>query len=329
MAKIKRNINRNITKLYLIGIVFLLLGGCGKNEKINTLTGSTMGTTWTVKTIGNRVISQQAVDARLVAINQIFSTWEAKSELSLLNKKPVQQWISVSDELFYVLKKSKEIYQQTHGYFDPGIGRLIDIWGFGVNKVAQKPSHYQVKKALYNSSIRYLALKDGTNKAVKKIRDIHINLSAIAKGYAVDEIAKLLNIKNYLVEIGGEVRSRGKHNGKPWVLGIERPNNPTPIAIKPNNQSIATSGNYRNYFIWEGQRYMHILNSNTGFPVNSDLASVSVLHSQTMKADAYATAMMAMGNKKATALAKRLNLSVILILNQRANFKINKINFLY
>ncbi|CAC9526876.1 FAD:protein FMN transferase (EC 2.7.1.180) [uncultured Gammaproteobacteria bacterium] len=304
----------------------MLLGGCEKSEKINAITGSTMGTTWTVKTIGSHIISQQVVDARLVTINQIFSTWNAKSELSLFNKKPIQQWIPVSDELFYVLKKSKEIYQQTHGYFDPGIGRLIDIWGFGVNKIEQKPNRHQVQKSLYNSSIRYLMLKGGVNKAIKKTRDIHIDLSAIAKGYAVDEIAKLLNSKNYLVEIGGEVRSRGKHNGKLWMLGIEQPNNPIPIPIKSNNQSIATSGNYRNYFIWEGQRYMHILNPNTGLPANSDLASVSVLHPQTMIADAYATAMMAMGSKKATALAKRLNLSVVLILNQRANFDISKIN---
>ncbi|CAC9599523.1 hypothetical protein, partial [uncultured Gammaproteobacteria bacterium] len=88
----------------------MLLGGCEKSEKINAITGSTMGTTWTVKTIGSHIISQQVVDARLVTINQIFSTWNAKSELSLFNKKPIQQWIPVSDELFYVLKKSKEIY---------------------------------------------------------------------------------------------------------------------------------------------------------------------------------------------------------------------------
>lgn len=288
-----------------------------------------MGTSWTVKTIGNSVISQQIIKDRLTAINQIFSTWEATSELSLLNQQPVQQWIAVSDALFYVLKKSKEIHQQTHGYFDPGIGHLVDIWGFGANKTMQKPSHYQVQKALRNSSIRYLMLKDGADKFVKKTRDIHLDLSAIAKGYAVDEIAKLLRVKNHLVEIGGEVRALGNNHAKAWTLGIEQPDNKataTPIVLKLHNQSIATSGNYRNYFIWQGARYMHILNPNTGLPASSDLASVSVIHPQTMVADAYATAMMAMGSKKATALAQRLNLSVILILNQRANFKVSKIN---
>ncbi|SMN13208.1 Thiamin biosynthesis lipoprotein ApbE [Bathymodiolus heckerae thiotrophic gill symbiont] len=288
-----------------------------------------MGTSWTVKVIGDSTISQQIIEDRLTVINQIFSTWESTSELSLLNKQPNQQWIAVSDALFYVLKKSKEIHQQTHGYFDPGIGHLVNIWGFGVNKTTQKPSHHQVQKALHNSSIRHLILKDGTDKFVKKTRDIRLDLSAIAKGYAVDEIAKLLNAKNYLVEIGGEVRVLGNNHAKAWMLGIEQPDNKVnaiPITLKLHDQSVATSGNYRNYFIWQGTRYMHILNPNTGLPASSDLASVSVIHPQTMVADAYATAMMAMGSKKATALAQRLNLSVILILNQRANFKVNKIN---
>ena len=285
-----------------------------------------MGTTYTVKTIGDNSTSQQKIDDRLIQINQIFSTWDAKSELSVVNQQPVNEWIKVSDELFYVLRTAKEIYRQTDGYFDPGIGRLVDAWGFGTNKQTQKPSQIKVYRAFINSSIRYLILKDGPNKAVKKIRNIRIDLSAIAKGYGVDAIVKLLNTQNYLVEIGGEVRNGGSNNGKPWTLGVEQPNKAAPIAITLNNQAIATSGNYRNYFIWQGKRYMHILNPHTGLPANSDLASVSIIHPQTMVADAYATAMMVMGSQRATALAKQLGLSVVLILNQQAHFKVVKIN---
>ncbi|CAC9509847.1 FAD:protein FMN transferase (EC 2.7.1.180) [uncultured Gammaproteobacteria bacterium] len=303
-----------------------MFSACGVSEKINTFSGSTMGTTYTVKTIGDNGISQQKIDDRLTQINQIFSTWDAKSELSAVNQQSVNEWIKVSDELFYVLKTAKEIHQQTEGYFDPGIGNLVDVWGFGANKQIQKPSQIEVYKAFINSSIRYLTLKDGVNKAVKKTRDIYIDLSAIAKGYGVDAIVKLLNTQNYLVEIGGEVRSGGSNNGKPWMVGVEHPSKATPIAITLNNQAIATSGNYRHYFIWQGKRYMHILNPHTGLPANSDLASVSIIHPQTMVADAYATAMMAMGSQRATALAKQLGLPVILILNQQAHFKVTKIN---
>ncbi|SSC07981.1 Thiamin biosynthesis lipoprotein ApbE [bacterium endosymbiont of Bathymodiolus sp. 5 South] len=303
-----------------------MLSACGASEKINTFTGSTMGTTYTVKTIGDDAASQQKIDDRLIQINQIFSTWDTQSELSVVNQQPVNEWIKVSNELFYVLKTAKEIYQQTQGYFDPGIGHLVDAWGFGANKTTQRPTQLQVQQALANSSMAYLTLRDGANKRVKKTRDIYIDLSAIAKGYGVDEIAKLFNTTNYLVEIGGEVRSGGSNKGKAWTVGVEHPHKATPIAITLKNQAIATSGNYRHYFIWQGKRYMHILNPHTGLPANSDLASVSVIHPQTMVADAYATAMMAMGSQRATVLAKQRGLSVILILNQQAHFKVIKIN---
>lgn len=303
-----------------------MLGGCGAEDGKRSFSGVTMGTTYTVKVVGNTGISQQKINDRLKQINQIFSTWDVGSELSLLNNQSINQWVSVSDELFYVLKKSKEINQKTNGYFDPGIGHLIDVWGFGSKKITQKPSRDKVLKAFRNSSIRYLTLKDGVNKTVRKTKDVRINLSAIAKGYAVDAIAKLLSTQNYLVEIGGEVKSGGNNNGKPWIVGVEQPNNAKPIPMTLNNQAIATSGNYRNYSIWEDKHYMHILNPNNGLPANSDLSSVSVLHMQTTSADAYATAMMAMGSQNAIILAKRLKLSVILVLNQQQNFKVIKIN---
>ena len=306
-------------------VLFLGLSACGDNHPTQTITGSTMGTSYTVKTIGLGV-SREQIEQVLEQVNKTFSTWDENSELSLLNQKPINQWIKVSSELFFVLDQSKKIYQQTQGYFDPGMGRLIDAWGFGASKVAQKPSRAQVSELLPLSSIQYLQLEDGR---VKKTRDIHVNLSAIAKGFGVDQVAKLLKenqVQNYLVEIGGEVITSGKQGEKVWMLGIERPNGTEPIAIALNNQAIATSGNYRHYFVWEGVRYMHILTPSSGLPANTDLASVSVLDKQTMVADAYATAMMAMGSKKALDLAKRFNLSVVLIFNQQHDFKVVKIN---
>lgn len=286
-----------------------------------------MGTTYMLKYIGKPVISQQQIETKLAQINAIFSTWDSNSELSLLNQKPINQWITVSSELFFVLSESKKLRQQTNGYFDPGIGQLIDVWGFGAIKVVKKPNRVQISRLLQKTSIVHLQLKDGK---VKKTKDIHINLSAIAKGYAVDEISQLLsrhNSQNFLVEIGGEVRTRGKNIDNNWSLGIERLNNAQPIAIKLQDQAIATSGNYRNYFVWQGKKYQHILNPSTGLPAKTDLSSVSVVHQSTMMADAYATAMMAMGSVKATILAKQLNLSVVLILDKQTDFNVVKIGF--
>jgi len=309
----------------LLTSIFLGLSSCGGNQPTQVITGPTMGTTYTVKTVGSDV-SKSQIEQTLDQVNKTFSTWDADSELSLLNRQPVNQWVDVSSELFFVLSQSQKIYQQTQGYFDPGVGRLIDAWGFGVVKVKYKPSRTQVNELLPLSSIQYLQLNDGR---VKKTRDIHINLSAIAKGFGVDQVADLLKkhqVKDFLVEIGGEVIASGKQNNRHWVLGIEQPNDAKPIAMVLNNRAIATSGNYRNYFVWEGERYMHILTPSSGLPANTDLTSVSVFSTKTMVADAYATAMMAMGSKKATELAKRLNLSVVLILNQQHDFKVVKIN---
>jgi thiamine biosynthesis lipoprotein len=309
----------------LLTAIFLGLSACVGNQPTQVITGSTMGTTYTIKTIGSSV-SKLQIEQVLDQVNKTFSTWDSNSELSSLNRKPTDEWIDVSSELFFVLSQSQKVYQQTQGYFDPGIGRLIDVWGFGVAKVTQKPSRARVNELLPLSSIRYLQLNNGR---VKKTKDIHINLSAIAKGFGVDQVATLLKkhqVKDFLVEIGGEVIASGKQSDRHWTLGIEQPNGAEPIAMVLNNQAIATSGNYRNYFVWEGKRYMHILTPSSGLPANTDLASVSVLNTQAIMADAYATAMMVMGSEKAIELAKQLNLSVVLILNQQHDFKVVKIN---
>ena len=133
-------------------------------------------------------------------------------------------------------------------------------------------------------------------------------------------------IKNFLVEIGGEVVASGSNRGDDWVVGVERPDNKAPIPIVLKDASIATSGNYRNYFVWEGKKYMHIFNPSTGLPANNDLSSATVIHPQSAMSDAYATAMMAMGSMKAIELANKLKLTVLLITIKEDNNQIIKIN---
>ena len=194
---------------------------------------------------------------------------------------------------------------------------MIDLWGFGSSGGrTELPKIEEIERAFKDSSIKYLVIEDGR---VKKLRDIKINLSAIAKGYAVDEVARLIKaagVENFLVEIGGEFIASGTNKGDDWVIGVERPDNKSPIPVELKNTSIATSGNYRNFFIWEGKKYMHIFNPGSGFPANNDLASVSVIHPQSALSDAYATAMMAMGSNKAKMLADSLKLSVLRVTNK-------------
>ena len=316
-----------IMRKYGLILILFLLSGCFENESVEQINGESMGTSYSINVLGDGRIEQDRIDRRLVEINDTFSTWQEDSELSQLNRAPVGEWIDVSSELYLMLKQSVEIYHQTDGYFDPGIGRLIDLWGFGASGGrTEAPKREEIEQAFENSSIRYLLMEDGR---VKKTRNIHINLSAIAKGYAVDEIARLIKmsgIKNFLVEIGGEVVASGSNRGDDWVVGVERPDNKAPIPIVLKDASISTSGNYRNYFIWEGKKYMHIFNPSTGLPANNDLSSVSVIHPQSAMSDAYATAMMAMGSTKAIELANKLKLTVLLITIKEDNNQIIKIN---
>ena len=312
----------------LLALLIFLLVSCGNQATLKEINGKTMGTTYSVKIVSDSElnISKNEIDNRLNEINKVFSNWDSQSELSLLDSKPSGKWIKVSDELLFVLQESVNIMQQTEGAFDPGIGRLIDIWGFGPKRVENKPDRKKIKEALQESSLSNLQI---SNEGIKKDIDIHINLSAIAKGYAVDEIAQILRnkgIDNFLVEIGGEVVASGKNFDNDWVVGVERPESQGAIAITLNNNAIATSGNYRNFFIWEGEKYNHIIDPTSGLPVKSDLASVSVIHPKTMIADAYATAMMVMGSDRAIDLANKLNLSIILILSEDMGFKEVKLN---
>jgi thiamine biosynthesis lipoprotein len=291
------------------------------SEKSYYIKGKTMGTNYSIQTIDIK-LEKLDIENRLLKINSIFSNWDKNSEISKLNNAPINEWIDISDDMFFVLHNSKQIYKQTKGFFDPGIGRLIDIWGFGSNKVNDKPNKNQIINSLELSSIKNLELAD---KKVRKLKDIHINLSAIAKGYAVDEIVKFLlkkGVNKFIVEIGGEVAAYGKD----WKIGVEFLNFGNPININLKNKTIATSGDYRNYFIWDGKKYAHILNPNNGLPAKTDLSSVSVIHNSNMLADAYATAILAMGYQKAAILAKRLNLSVLFILDEKNHFKVLKIN---
>lgn len=313
-------------KIILI-LTFLCLSGCLQLKKDNNINGQTMGTSYSINVLEDDRINQQEIENRLIEINSIFSNWQENSEISKLNNAKINQWIPVSKELFTLLEESKNIYNKTDKFFDPGIGHLINLWGFGTDGGrTNAPTREQIKKAFSQSSIKYLEFG---NQRVKKLTNININLSAIAKGYAVDEISRLIEsrgIKNFLVEIGGEIYASGLNNNKKWQIGIEMPDNTSPIPIAIVNSAIATSGNYRNYFVWEDKKYTHIFNPKTGMPVNNDIISVSIINKRSAIADAYATAMMAMGSENAISIVKKLGLSALFIIKTKNDYEIIKIN---
>ena len=304
--------------------IFLFLGACTQ-DAVQTLSGKTMGTSYTLKSVGVH-IDKQLIEQRLEQLNQVFSNWDPNSEVSQLNRHNTGQWLSVSDDLYMVLEASQVLYQQTQGFFDPGIGRLIELWGFGVAPANGIPGVSAITQAQAQSSIAHLELRDGQ---VKKHKDIHLNLSAIAKGYAVDQLGRILSAKgseNFMIEIGGEVLVRGSNDNQPWRIGVEMPDNQKPILLELNNQAVATSGDYRNYFYYQGRAYAHILDPKTGAPTKSDIASVSVVANSTLLSDAYATALQAMGSEQAVQLAKKHNLQVLMILNKDKEHQVIKLN---
>ena len=164
---------------YGLILILFLLSGCFENESVELIKGESMGTSYSINVLGDERIEQDKINRRLVEINNTFSTWQDDSELSQLNRAPEDEWIEVSSELYGMLKQSLKIYQQTDGYFDPGIGRLINLWGFGESGGrTEVPKREEIEQAFDNSSIKYLLIEGGR---VKKTRNIHINLSAIAK----------------------------------------------------------------------------------------------------------------------------------------------------
>lgn len=283
------------------------------------LTGQTMGTiVYNVKYIDKYIEGlDQEIAKELVAFNQSLSTYIPTSEISTLNKEGT--FTFQSSYFFPVLNKSKEIYRATGGTFDPSIGPLVQAWGFGPDKSIPELDSGTVDSL--KSIVGYDRVRFDENE-VSLPDNFQLDFSAIAKGYAVDVVAELLEkngISDYLVEIGGEVRCRGKNEEeKPWSLGIEDPtasdgDQRLLAIVRLKDLSLATSGNYRNYYENEGNIFAHIIDPRTGYTANHNLLSASVFASDCMTADAFATAFMVLGLDYSKEIIKTQNLDAILI----------------
>lgn len=288
---------------------FLSLFGCSEAaQDLVTLKGETMGTTYSVKLVGlprsaDLDAMKLGVHGVLETVNRQMSTYRPESELSRLNAADAGVWVPTSDDTRLVIDEALRISHLTQGAFDPTIGPVVDLWGFGSGREEpQLPSQVELAAVRETVGFSKVETRSGEPAVTKQASGVHLDLSGIAKGFGVDRVAEYLErqgIENFLVEVGGELRSKGKApGGQPWRVGIERPSGvPGDLqqVVDLNGEALATSGNYRIFFEQDGQRYSHIINPRSGRPVEHNLASATVVAPTTMEADALSTSLLVLG----------------------------------
>lgn len=283
----------------------VLLGmACGPSGPMQeqVYQGGALGTSYAIKLFSSNTTDlQPGIDSVFRVVNQSLSTYIPDSDISRINQG--EDSIVVDAMFREVFRASAEIYTRTNGYFDPTVGILVDAWGFGPGRALEMDS------TRVDSLLRYVGFEkvhlDNDGRIVREVPGVRLDFNAIAKGYAIDRLAIMLEergIRDYLVEVGGELRARGRNRAKDsqWVVGIDDPQAIKGRAIKKiirfSDRSMASSGNYRKFRIdsLTGEKFVHTINPHTGFTENSNILATSVLAETCMVADGYATAFMAM-----------------------------------
>ena len=317
---------RVIKYLVLLSVASLIVWYfVGHKKEYQIISGETFGTYYTIKikSAADHTHLQKMVKEEFEKVNSQMSVFNINSEISNINRELAGQWIALSPEMSILMKNAYQIYRLSNGAFDPTIGKLIDLWGFGTAGSTDKtPNEDDIALVLKTTGFDKISFDPQFEKIRKNNAETSINLSALAKGYGVDRIAALLKkqgLKNFVIEVGGEVYAHGKKsdNFDGWNIGIVNPQNDNEISaytVKLKNFAAATSGDYRNFFYIDGKKYSHTINPKTGYPAENNLASVTVFDKSCMKADALATAIMSMGEKKSYNFIKQNNLPVVLFI---------------
>jgi thiamine biosynthesis lipoprotein len=269
-------------------------------------------------------VIQRALDQ----VDASMSTYQAQSDLGRFNRAAPGQWVSISRQTLEVTRIAMQVAAQSNYAFNPAVAALVDLWGFGPteNSAQSAPDAAQIEAAQAAGRLQNLEIDEST-PALRKRSAMSLDYSAIAKGYGVDRVALALEqagIYDFMVEVGGEVRTAGLHpEGRPWRIGIERPHlqqGQAVLAITLADEAVATSGDYRNYRELDGRRYSHTIDPATGYPVSHQLASVTVLAPTAVLADAYATAITVMGPERGLLFAERMALPVYMLVKQGEGF---------
>jgi thiamine biosynthesis lipoprotein len=313
------------------GLVLLVLvvWSCAPGGPVAVdLHGTTMGTTWSVTVASDNPVDQPAVrrlvEDRLDLVDQLMSHYREDSEVSVFNAFESTAAFPVSAETFEVIRCALEIGELTGGALDITIGRLVSAWGFGPgDDQTRPPSDAEIDRSLRSTGFEHLTINAAGSTLTKDIADVRIDLSSVAKGYAVDLAAKALTeagLDRHMVEVGGEIRVKGSNlDGRPWRLAIEEPRiegRALYRVVALNSGGLATSGDYRNYRELEGQRASHIIDPRTGRPITHSLASVSVIDDSCARADGLATALMVLGPDQGYNLAEKLDIPALFLIRQ-------------
>jgi thiamine biosynthesis lipoprotein len=316
---------------------------------VHALHGRTMGTTWSVKLVADPTRAlpplQQAIQQQLDCVVAQMSTWEADSDLSQFNRAAAGSWHTLPAEFFSVLDYALQVARDSDGAYDPTAGALVNLWSFGPTQQYgdagfAAPSPAALETARNQCGWQRIWIDSATQR-VQQPGDVYIDLSAIAKGYGVDQVARhllQLGFDSFLVEAGGELRGEGvKPDGQPWWVALEHPLPDALISATPNTGtagdagaetiaalygwSVATSGDYRRYFKDGATRYSHTIDPRSGVPIRHDLASVTVLHRECMAADAWSTALGVLGPQDGMAYADAHGIAALFIKRGKDGFE--------
>lgn len=309
------------------------LAACGERGFVEyRLAGPTMGTQFTVAIVAGpgfaKECVQEQIHAALEDIDARMSTYRNESEVARFNRLQSTEWVSVSPQLCHAVARSLEFSVLTDGAFDITVGPLVNLWGFGPGESRSEPPPGTAIDAARSVTGFDKLHVDCEQPAIRKDHaDLHIDLSAFAKGLAVDNVASLLDeegIENYLVDIGGDLRARG-HNAQQvaWRVAIEKPDGDgrtVETVIHLSEGAVATSGDYRNFFEADGRRYSHTIDPGSGRPVTHQLASATVHSASAADADALATAIMVLGPDAGLAFADREEIAAYLLIREGSEY---------
>lgn len=318
-------------KYILLLLTSLFLTGCfffnQNNQKtINEIKGEVFGSYYVIKYAGDldKMKFEKVLSSFFVEFNQEFSTYQKDSVVSTFNTLKANEKLKVSHRFIEMFKLIKKLHLDTEGAFDPTFAPVIKLWGFGGAQKRRIPTDNEIKSALQKTGMKHIFYDEAKLEVWKNKSELSLDLNAFAPGWAADLIGLLLEnyeIKNYMIDISGEIIAKGEKSPNiPWIIGIEKPSlkhaEGIQIALKLSDESISTSGNYRQFFDQNGKRINHILNPKTGKPVNHSICSASVISKDGISADAWSTAMMVLG-EGGIKLAENKGLRVYLIKYQK------------
>ena len=302
-----------------------MVAGCQREAQIHTLAGATMGTTWSVKLVGlprgsDLPAVQRDIQELLESINYQMSTYREDSEISRFNAAEPGTWVDISPDFVRVVDEAMVLAALTEGAYDPTIGPLVNLWGFGAAPMTLTlPDQQALDNVREHIGYQRLQL-DLAQGRLFQAGGTYLDLSSVAKGYAVDKLADYLlvrGVENFLVEVGGELRALGqKPGGQSWRVAIERPVagvREAETVIEVEGMAMATSGDYRNFFEADGRRLSHLIDPRTARPVEHQTGSVTVLSERCSTADAWATALSVLGSEAGMRIAEQQGLAVLFL----------------